>query len=304
MKLNKLLELDRKNLNQEALAQSFGDHFLYQHNSIFRKIRQLTLKAGCKYSVEFNLAYTALPLGQLDYILLKQEIPYFNNVSVLQEIEKKIPQTTDWDEVSDNLKRNYLFHESCHVVARSISQSFFTSAQTSSHQVLKLLLEESFANSCELLGIADVDQTAHRLFYEAQSYIFMFDERHLIQELIRDWNLEFVLKFMIYSYLFSNFLKNKIEDTEMNKIFQLILNPKDERTKLFKDAKQIKKLRAISQIAFELNPRFRMVTTGFYLRLCGFKKDSIQFNFLKLIESEPDFKKLIHEMVLRISGSI
>lgn len=306
MKISRLLEIQQEKKSLTSLEKNFGDSFLVQHNRIYKIIRQKTLEAGFSYSDEFNPFYLALPLSQLEQVLKVKKIPYFDNVSILQEIEKKIPRLTIWDEVVDNLKKNYLFHESCHAVARTTSQKFFKTNDNSSTQIVRQMIEESFANSCELIGLVDAEDAAHRIFYEANSYIFVYDMKPHLKNLVQEHGFDFVMQFIIFCYLYSNFLFDSINDQSLNRILKLLLPDPNDLMTLKKNAASLKKLRAASRIAFELNPRFRQVTTGFYLKWAGLnpqQKDLTQFDFMQLIESDQRMLKLIQSLSKQIADS-
>ncbi len=296
MKISRLLELDRQYLSKQSLALCFGDSFLNEHNSIYAAIKKGALDNGFIYSTDVDPSYAALPLSQLDVVLKNKKIPYFDNVSVLLEVEKKIPQMTQWDEVSDNLKRNFIFHESCHAVSRSEADVIFNNEKVELKIILKLMIEESFSNACELMAIVDVEQPAHRLFYEANSYIYVLDYRVHLRDLTNEFGIADAFKFILFCYLYSNFLHDLIDDQKLNQILGLL-------RLTISDPKKLKKLKAISRIAFQLNPRFRMVTSGFYMRLNGFnllENELAQSKFMVLLESDPRYLQLLDILVRKI----
>jgi hypothetical protein len=218
MRIKRLLELHQNYKSSETLSLNLGDSYLYEHNLIFRKIRQICVKNETNYSLEINTNYLALPLSQLNSILENKKIPYYDNVDVLKLVEKSIPDSTDWDEVVDNLKKNYLFHESCHFVARHLSEEF----KQSQEQIIILFIEESFANACELIGIVYTHDAAHRIFYEANSYIFVLDAKPTLLKLTQQYGLPLTLTFLIYCYLFSNFLHNQLSEKDFQEIIQCV----------------------------------------------------------------------------------
>lgn len=298
MKISKLLELSLSEKNQTTLIHNFGDAYLLKHNAIFRTIREKSVQSGFSFSSTYNENYSSLSLSQLDQILIKKTIPFYNNVSVLTEIEQKIPQTTAWDEVCDNLKKNYLFHESCHAVARSCTDILIDKKTSTNGQILKILIEESFANSCELLANKDVNDTAHRIFFETNSYIIVYESRDLINKLIKEMEFEFIFKFVLFSYLHSNFLCKQIDDKAWTRILNFIsLNSNLDKLPAELIKKNYKILKALSRISFDLNPRFRLVTSHFYLCLMGFNNPNrLNYDFMAVIESDPSFQKLISDL--------
>ena len=297
MKIAQLLEHHQKFASRpHVLSDSLGDGFLVSNNRFFGAIRRAVVAAGFRLSHDAHPAYRALPLSQLDWILKNKTIPYIDNVSVLREVELKIPRVSVWDDVSDNLKGNAVFHESCHGVARSVAFDF----QHPRAQVLKMLVEESFANTCELLSITDAGDPAHRIFLELNSYIFMNDDRTNLRNALNEIGAERVFVFLMLSYLHANFLR-PISDRDFERLFALAQSagalgavsgsPLDVKSK--------KTLRALSKIAFQLNPRFREVTTRFYLRLSGVASEmpaTLDFDFLQVIETSASALSALSEL--------
>lgn len=295
MKLAQLLEKDQSSNKPEVLQKNFGDAYLIQHNRIFAKIRKATLTSGFQYSLEKNEAYYALPLTQLEAVLESKTIPYIDNRSVLQKLESHHPSVIFWDDIMDGLKKNHVFHESCHAVARQVIQRHSTGLVNSNENtILKMLLEESFSNTCELLAVTDVTDNSHRIFFEWNSYVCMFEDRTNLKKAQESMGEALVFRFMLFSYLHSNFLCEGMSD----KTFQSILKLIPEAQKLSEQHAKI--LRSFAKIAFKLNPRFREVTTGFHLRLQGFKaplRKSLDFDFMDLITRGPAYQMMIAELV-------
>lgn len=269
----------------QALTKSWGDPFLLQHNTIYRTVRLQAVADGFNCQIGLDPDFLALPLSQLETLLEQKKILYTDNVSSLEKIEKRMPQSTLWDEVYDNLKRNFVFHESCHAVARSQSLKTF-GALSGDARLIQVLIEESFANTCELLGIADADDAAHEIFYEFNSYIFVYEIRPLIADLQKQIGFDELFKAVWLAYLHSNFLFNRLDDKNFKRVAMYL--------HIEQNAELAKKLKSLLRIAFELNPRFKEVTTGFYLRYTGFTKPKQNINeidFMKVLESDSRYEK-------------
>lgn len=298
MKIQKILEQHQKFSSPEELSQNLGDGYLLAKNKIFNKVRSQALGFGFQYDKTPNEAYWALPLSQLEAVISTKKIPYIDNVSVLIQIEKLIPQTSQWDDVTDNLKRNHVFHESCHAVARQISKKYFKESSERDKKILQLMIEESFANACELLGIVDVEDTFHKLFYEINSYIFMFDDKSNLKNFMNDLGKKEAFKFLIFTYLHANYIHPRYEDKTLDKVVTTLF--KDSAKSIKADVKKMKTFRAISRVCFELNPRFRMVTSIFYLKLIGFSvslDEMSKIDFMNQINQNPVYLKFIDELV-------
>ncbi len=266
MKLAALLEHHNKHSNVAgALSRSFGDGYLCANNRFYGRVRTQALEVGFKFSTDESDAYRALPLSQLDQILKSKTIPYTDNVTVLEMIEKKIPKQTTWDDLTDNLKANLVFHEGCHAFANAKLQGVDPS--------LRMLLEESYANACELLAIIDAEDQAHRIFLELNCYAFMIDDRVHLMNAAKDIGLSSLTRFMLLSYLHANYLRDAID---FDRVLKLSLDKPA-------DTKTLKNLRQLSKIAFKLNPRFREVTARFYFKLHGLNV-KLNTDFLSEIE--------------------
>lgn len=280
MKLQALLDLHDK--NNDCLKDNLGDGFLLQNNRIYSSIRKAATECGFQFSSQANHKYQALPLSQLESILESKIIPYYDNVSVLREVRQK-SNLIAWDDIKHNLKRNHLFHESCHAVARGLSDKILhkekLGACSDQTKILHLLLEESFANTCELLAVIDCEDSAHKIFFELNSYTTLFNERSNLKKAIADFNgLEFK-KFIYLTYLHANFFYNNFDDQMFKTVITFCFGSK----KL--DNAQLKTLRALSRLPFSLDVNFRTVTTGFYLKLQGLNNSEKQIYSLDLIKT-------------------
>ncbi len=292
MKIKNLLkqhsEFSNNGTSQNSLVGNLGDSYLLKNNEIFRNVRTAVLDAGFTFTDQVDPFYASLPLSQLDAILAKHQIPFQNNVAVLVDIESKSPGQIEWDYISDGLKQNHLFHESCHAVARFLRKDlkFDSTKQT---QLLLTILEESFANACEFLAVADAADATHRLFYEWNSYICIFGERSNIKKALTEIGRAEVFKFFIVAHLYSNFLNERWLENDFQRVLKLcFVDEVNETSK--------KTLRALSKEAFTLNPRFRYVTTSFYLKSNGYSEnaeEALSFDPIEAVESKSSLKNWI-----------
>ena len=292
MKLTKLMELHSQLQTKDGLENNFGDGYLMQNNHIFRNVRIAAQKNGFAFSDEDNNLYQALPFSQLERILSDKVIPYVNNVTALRQILNRLPESVVWDDLSDGLKKNYAFHEACHCVARSLAKTYLKES-SSSEGILQILLEESFANTCELLGVIDVNDQVHRIFYELNSYTSLTQEKTNFKTAVSEIGEEVVFKFMMMAYLQSNFLGKNLDEKNFDKALKIVRPSKDFTPK------QTKTLKALSRVAFTLDLKFRTSTTGFHLQLNGFKlhlNDLLSFEFFDLILKHPEYIKFINAL--------
>ncbi|KYG63743.1 hypothetical protein AZI86_13035 [Bdellovibrio bacteriovorus] len=289
MKISRLLELHQQHQSQ-GLFGSFGDGYLVAHNRVFRGVRTMALAAGYKFSDSRDEAYDAFPLLQLDRILESKTLPYANNVVPFESLTSAQQELISWDDVDGNLKRNFVFHEGSHAVFRSLKPAH--RSEDVSVQVVWMLLEESFANTMELLAVIDAGDAAHRIFFELNSYVCEFDHRHHLLKALTEFGEKVLVPFMVLSYLHSNFLREKIEDKDFNQIFKMLSLENLSDT-------QIKTLRALSKVVFNLSERFRYQTTDFHLRLAGVKNPYellYKTDFLKICALEEEISKVISKI--------
>lgn len=288
MKINRLLEL-HESFQSLGLPHSLGDGYLMANNRIFRGIRERVLKAGYTLTSDRNEAYEAFPLLQLEEILKNKALPYSNNVIPFASLTPAQRAVISWDDVEGNLKRNFVFHEGSHAVFRSWRP---LGTSDISLQVLWTLLEESFANTMELLGVIDAGDAAHRIFYEMNSYVCEFEHRANLNSAEREIGEGILIPFLVLCYLHANFLREKITDTDFKFMLRLVAAEKLPEASL-------KSLRALSKIVFNLSERFRFQTTDFHLRLAGVKTpyDLLhKMDFLKICAEDPSLLRVLKEI--------
>lgn len=286
MKLSNLLQKHQEITDPRALSKCLGDGYLNQRNRIFRAIREETISLGYTYSDRQNDEYLAFPMGQLENILTTKTIPFTNNVDALVALNQKTNSQLEWDHIVDNLKPNYVFHESCHAIARSKSPTNldFQSRLTT------ILLEESFANACEYFAIVDAQDHLHKAFLEVNSYFVAFEDRSNLKKIMDTTSPHEIFKFMLLAYMHSNFLNERFDDQS----FKSILDFVD-----FKKKPDEKSLKTLAKIVFALNPRFRYTTTEMYLRLNGISEaveNAVNFDYLKVISNSHSIHQFLNQL--------
>lgn len=290
MKINKLLELHSS--EKSGLEKSFGDSYLLKKNRIYRNIRQAALNAGFSFTTENAEDYLALSLTQLENILTTKKIPYFDNVSALQKLEKKHPQVASWNDIYENLRRNFHFHESCHAVARNLQ---LTEYKDLADDVLLRLIEESFANTCELLAIADTEKIADSIFFEINSYTALFEIKELILQIRSVLGFEKLFSVVMLGYLHSNHLHNSLKEP----LFKEILMATGVQEIASNKVALQKNLKELLKYCFYLDENFRIVATGFYIKLSTKKQASVNLkekNYFAEISKNKDYLKFINQL--------
>jgi hypothetical protein len=287
VKLSKVLGIQSQSKSDLLIL---GDGYLLNQSPIYRRIREDALNLGFTFSTNKDTQYEALPMSQLESVIESRVIPYVDNVSPLQKLNQQTNGQLNWEHVADNLRPNYIFHESCHAVARSKTGPSDQLKKT----VVKILLEESFANTCEFLAIADANEPIHRIFLDMNSYFTVYEDRTHLKKAISQYGFESMYQFMLLCYLYSNFLNEFLSDSEFSKIIALAG---------FQVQPDKKVLKSLAKYAFELNPSFRYNTTELYFRMRGYSqpiKELLNFNPIDLIASDSEIRNWA---VFQFSGS-
>lgn len=285
MKVSKLLEQHFSEGSELGLSRNFGDVYLCNNNRIFRNIRKESLELGYSFSLERNDNYLALPLSQLATVLSTKKIPYVDNVTVLESIEAQIPNLANWADIRDSFRKNFVFHESCHAVARKYA--------VGENSILDMLIEESFANTCELLAIVEAEQNAHRIFFEWNSFTALHEARTNLRNATEEIGPALFFKFIFFGYLHSNYLRDGMDENQFARVVKVV-----SKTEL--NPKQLKTLKALLKICFTLDTGFKEVTTGFYMKLRGVEAVNSQLvrqDFLVNFEKDSGYSGYLERLI-------
>lgn len=289
MKLSAMLQKHLESENPQGLSCNFGDAYLLKNNLVYKNIRRKTLSSGFSFSDSPDADYLAFPMGQLENVLSRKVIPYTDNFSAVKTLSAKAGNL-DWDHVVDNLKPNYIFHESCHAIARTESKEVLGKDATLQTRLTTLLIEESFANACEFFAIADAGDQFSRNFLQINSYFTVFDDRTHLRKTIEKVGAADVFKVMLLGYLHSNFLNEKMTDADFKRILDLTA---------FKKMEAAPTLKSLAKNCFALNPRFRYTTTEMYLRVnnvAAAVEEALDFDYLQLVKNNSQIMKFINSL--------
>lgn len=294
MKISRLLEQHFSVSHPSGLEQNFGDSYLCRHNKIYRNIRLAAQKSGFKFSADRNDAYQALPLSQLPVILSTKVIPFLDNVGVLNQLEIQRKDAIDWDDIRDNLRKNFIFHESCHAVAREISGKFRLD-----DPILNMLMEESFANTCELLAVIDTNELSDKIFYEWNSYTALFESRTNLKNAVAEIGDGLFGKIIFLGYLHSNFQFENFTESQLSRALKIATSQEF-------SAKQLKTIKALIKICFTLDERFKEVTTRFYMRLNGLgghSKKTASSAYFENFEKNSAYREYFDKLILVVTAT-
>ena len=262
-----MIELHHNHVTPNSVPENFGDGFLCLNNKIYAAVRNKALNLGYTFSEDNNLHAMVLPFAHLEQIFSTKKIPMMNNVSVFDSLDKKLLKEIEWFDVEMGYKRNYLFHESCHVVARDLLET--TKLE---NRILSLLLEESFANATELFGMAEANSEEHQVFFSANSYTIAFEDLDRLNQIIKKFGFEKCFQFTVLAYLHSNLLHPTYTDKDFKAVSKFIF--KKDLTQ--PEAQQIGFL---AEMAFSLDEGFKYATRGLHFKLNNYSE--ADFNQLK-----------------------
>lgn len=260
--LQSLLSKDRpqrETADQEnALRSVFGDVYLYQNFHLFRNVRNTALAMGYRYTNDRGDDYEALPFTKLEDLLGAKTIPIVHNRLAVETVAEKVPDAT-WLDIADGFRRCFAFHESCHAIARETLRPSTKERESAQERVLRVMLEESFANTCELFGMRDCQDLLGLAFYEANSYTALWETKDLLDEVAMTSP---TFLFVLLNYLRANFLAApELESDETARLYRL------------SGAKPHAPLEELASFAYTLDENFRHTTSRLHLRLHGLPTD-------------------------------
>lgn len=149
--VHEILELHNSVNNTAVLSKSIGDGFLFVNNPLYRNIRKEYLERGYTLTTEDFCHYVSMPFLSLDEILKQKKVPYFDNVTPIEFIEKTHPKLFRCEEIIKP-KTNHVLHESSHCLAEEFLKSVNINVQHLSREqniTLKMIMAEAFANTVE-----------------------------------------------------------------------------------------------------------------------------------------------------------
>ncbi len=276
-----ILKLHDSVQNPNILAKSIGDGFLFKNNDLYQKLRCEFTRLGYRFTTDDFCHYVAMPFLSLPEILKQKKVPYFDNVTPIQYIEKSYPKKFKCEEIIKP-KTNHVLHESAHCIADEylkeihIKAHFLSKEQTAT---LQMIMAESFANTIESVCNYWNTTAELRLFYEMNSYIIHYKKiSQALKESVELIGLKNTFHLVYISYLCSNCLLNEISQSKFNQLITTYFDPSTVDL-IFKNKSVLK----LFNHAFELSMDFRLQTTGFYCQMAGLKSDIFKLVDIDLV---------------------
>jgi hypothetical protein len=206
---------------------------------------------------------------------------YQDNVSVLRWLEGKRPGAfTDRGLLDLDYAQNRVFHESAHLIA----DRTLPPPRGQREFILRSMISESFANTCELVGNIDVSSPAHRAFYRLNS---LWGGQHSLPSLRRalaSCALETMFELVFLCFVRANFLFAGLSPKTLEADYSRVFGARSVGAGELKEA-----MPALSR-AFELSLQFRLVTTRHYLKFVGISgalQKLLGFNPIKALSERP-----------------
>lgn len=275
LKLREFLKLHEENQSPPGIKNSLGDGFLYKNNPIFKNVRDAFLKLGFTYTDKDFCHYTVLPYASLPSILKEKKVPYFDNVTVLKDIEKQHPGRFNCHDLI-KVKPNYTLHESSHCLVDDFLNSIQLTdcgLNAESQKAFKLIMAEAFANTVETIANRFNESPEQRLFFELNSYaIHTKKVNQTLQQTNDLLGAKLTFHLVYISYLFSNCLFPELS----TKAYQQVLAAIIDNDTLIKKAQDSQSVRKLFNHAFELSMDFRLQTTGFFCAYSGLQTDLVK----------------------------
>ncbi len=279
-------ESAESSLRSIALTEVLGDQYLLGSNRIFRSIRNETLGLNFRFSNSRNELYESFPFAQLETIFSEKVIPTVHNRKAVEQIAERVPSAS-WLDIADGFRRCLAFHESCHVVARFRLESAIKIPQDPEQIVLLRMLEESFANTCELFAVMDCKDLTDLALYEANAYTALWEAKELFRSLDIDAN---VLLFTLLHYLRANYLRPNSdlnfssEERDIEDIYEIA------------NIQQGHTLNDVAAICYTLDENFRHTTSRLFLRLNRLPEDLENRSPIEQLQNNPQLIDHLKEL--------
>lgn len=253
-----------------GLQEALGDRYLCRYNPIFKNVRDAVVAFGYSFSCSDTPLwrdYHSFALLTLHEILSGKVIPYFDNATTFCRLLRRDRTTSlPLRFIHNNMTKNHIFHESGHCVAHHLVEQVkpdvsVTARSEKEHFVLRALLEESFANTIEMLGNAFVKSIPDSLFYGLNSFTIVKNETKEILRRCSDTLGEEVMFAVLYlGYLEANLSAGGPSEKTYARVAEIAGCP----TTAMERAKEL------TDLALSLSLSFRRDTTPVYFRLLGY----------------------------------
>lgn len=242
---------------------------MYLHNPFVRRIRDATLAAGFRFSLQDEGAYFGFPLVHLDTLLRTRKIPYRPSFTALAHLERTRPGFFRLSDLRQNRPTpNYLLHESAHAVA---FHALFgrprdvRAALSEPPALVKLMLGEAFAMTAEYFAACAVRGQPHAWFFSISSYRHRTQKKKAVGELLERYGFDFVARAVLLAFLYNNFLVDRLSQEQLGRL----LHAADPAVARRLQKPERRSLQATLNGLMVMSPEFRYDTSRLFLTMFG-----------------------------------
>ncbi len=300
IRLQEVIELQRRCHGSARLAKSVGDGYLYLNNPFFRRIRDATLRAGFRFTLEDERGYFGFPLIHLDSLLCSRKIPYRPSLTGLLHLEASRPGFFTLADLHKNRPApNYLLHESAHAVAFHAlfgRPTDVAAALSEPDSLAALMLGEAFAMTSEYFAACAVQGRLHGWFFSVSSYRHRTQRKRAVGELLSEHGFDFVGRCVMLAFFYNNFLVDRLSPKLVEKLSHYA-EPAVARG--LKPAELGKLGRALNGLML-MNPEFRYDTARLFLTMFGRSRNirrELSADPLQTLALQPQLRTRVIELV-------
>jgi hypothetical protein len=298
--IGRLVRSHRNATSGGSLPDNLGDGFLLARNEVFRNVRMGALESGFRFSAASYPAHRAFPLSTLDDFLGRKVIPYVDNVSVLEDLARRSKMVfleTDFE----MLAKNYAFHEAAHACARTIHERN-AATPTRRMRVLRMMVEEAFANTVEVFACHEMDSRLHAAFLAYNSYALPVVPACVRRARVKRAERAFRFGVVLLSYVHAHFLYRELGARELERSVRFVLRATGASLPGAEAARRalMQSLGRMFGIGLTLNPVARVLTTEFYCRLHRLGRDVarvVDFDFMEMLEHDEAMAASVAQMI-------
>ena len=285
LSISDLVHEKRRFENITPLGRNLGDGYLYNHNPIFRNIREHSQRLGVTFSDRPGIFdYQTCANLAFQEILQNRTVPYLNNVQPLLRMSKLNPRLPANRMLE--IKKNNILHESAHLVSHATLGGKLPKRPSKNARdlfILKSLLSEAYACACETVGQTFALNDLHTWMYRQNTNVYGCDRpdyQSLLSLLNQKFGLRFCFKLSVLSFLCWNFFYLSFKKDDLEKVLPVL------GVKRKISATEQKKLLEYCDFHFHIHGWFRKQVAEFYFSCCGLAEplaELLQFDFLSYL---------------------
>ena len=245
--------------HKNILNESIGDGYLYQHNPLFRRVRDITLQSGFQFDLNNHPNYFISPVMSLDWILKHSTIPYRDNRSSFKLYCEKYPTSILSDLIGGlEPRHSHVLHESTHSYSQKYMEKLFYNKPDNRQKVIMSIMIEALAQSTDfLINIYAENEIHYWCLIMNHNWQLNQNQKKNLQALIRDIGLVKTHKILYFFMIYANFQYQWARKIDLEEI---ITNTNI----LFDYDKHWVSIENFYQSAIQMDPLFRFEATRNY----------------------------------------